>query len=171
MPVVSARRPPRWPRSRRPGWTWSGWPRPTGSTGPASWATWPPSPRRWRSARPSCPIYTRTPTLIAMTAAGIDTLSDGRFHLGLGSSGPQVIEGWHGVPVQRAPSAAPGRSSTSAGRSGPARRRWSTRARYYTMPLPRGQGTGLARPSRSSPIRCARRSPSGWPRSGRRTWP
>ena len=44
------------------------------------------------------PIYTRTPTLIAMTAAGIDTLSEGRFHLGLGSSGPQVIEGWHGVP-------------------------------------------------------------------------
>src|SRR5271167_4072699 len=44
------------------------------------------------------PIYTRTPTLIAMTAAGIDALSDGRFHLGLGSSGPQVIEGWHGVP-------------------------------------------------------------------------
>src|SRR6201997_218975 len=44
------------------------------------------------------PIFTRTPTLIAMTAAGIDTLSEGRFHLGLGSSGPQVIEGWHGVP-------------------------------------------------------------------------
>ncbi len=44
------------------------------------------------------PIYSRTPTLIAMTAAGLDTLSEGRFHLGLGSSGPQVIEGWHGVP-------------------------------------------------------------------------
>jgi F420-dependent oxidoreductase-like protein len=44
------------------------------------------------------PIYSRTPTLIAMTAAGIDGLSDGRFHLGLGASGPQVIEGFHGVP-------------------------------------------------------------------------
>ena len=43
------------------------------------------------------PIYTRTPTLLAMTAAGIDALSDGRFHLGLGASGPQVIEGFHGV--------------------------------------------------------------------------
>ncbi len=43
------------------------------------------------------PIYTRTPTLIAMTAAGVDALSGGRFHLGLGASGPQVIEGWHGV--------------------------------------------------------------------------
>src|SRR5665213_444270 len=44
------------------------------------------------------PIYSRTPTLIAMTAAGVDTLSDGRFHLVLGASGPQVIEGFHGVP-------------------------------------------------------------------------
>ena len=44
------------------------------------------------------PIYSRTPTLLAMTAAGIDALSDGRFSLGLGASGPQVIEGFHGVP-------------------------------------------------------------------------
>jgi F420-dependent oxidoreductase-like protein len=44
------------------------------------------------------PVQTRTPTLIAMTAAGLDALSGGRFELGLGSSGPQVIEGWHGLP-------------------------------------------------------------------------
>ena len=44
------------------------------------------------------PIYSRTPTLLAMTAAGIDYLSDGRCMLGLGASGPQVIEGFHGVP-------------------------------------------------------------------------
>src|SRR5436190_10580915 len=43
-------------------------------------------------------IYTRTPTLTAMTAAGLDFVSDGRFILGLGASGPQVIEGFHGVP-------------------------------------------------------------------------
>ncbi|HSJ27961.1 MAG TPA: LLM class F420-dependent oxidoreductase [Acidimicrobiia bacterium] len=43
------------------------------------------------------PLYSRTPTLIAMTAAGLDALSAGRFVLGLGASGPQVIEGWHGV--------------------------------------------------------------------------
>jgi alkanesulfonate monooxygenase SsuD/methylene tetrahydromethanopterin reductase-like flavin-dependent oxidoreductase (luciferase family) len=51
------------------------------------------------------PIYTRTPSLLAMTAAGIDYLSDGRCMLGLGASGPQVIEGFHGVaydaPTQR----------------------------------------------------------------------
>ena len=47
------------------------------------------------------PIFTRTPTLIAMTAAGIDALSDGRCILGLGASGPQVIEGFHGVPYDK----------------------------------------------------------------------
>ncbi len=47
------------------------------------------------------PVYSRTPALIAQTAATIDALSGGRFHLGLGSSGPQVIEGWHGVPFDK----------------------------------------------------------------------
>ncbi|NLA34162.1 MAG: LLM class flavin-dependent oxidoreductase, partial [Actinobacteria bacterium] len=44
------------------------------------------------------PIYTRTPSLMAMTAAGLDYISGGRCILGLGASGPQVIEGFHGVP-------------------------------------------------------------------------
>src|SRR5262245_62144951 len=43
------------------------------------------------------PIYTRTPRRLAMTAAGVDALSGGRCILGLGASGPQVIEGFHGV--------------------------------------------------------------------------
>jgi F420-dependent oxidoreductase-like protein len=43
-------------------------------------------------------VYSRTPALLAMTAAGLDSVSDGRFTLGLGASGPQVIEGFHGVP-------------------------------------------------------------------------
>ena len=47
------------------------------------------------------PIYSRTPTLTAMSAAGLDALSGGRFNLGLGASGPQVIEGFHGVPYDK----------------------------------------------------------------------
>ncbi|MDQ4112620.1 MAG: LLM class F420-dependent oxidoreductase [Actinomycetota bacterium] len=42
-------------------------------------------------------IYSRTPSLTAMTAAGLDYVSNGRFNLGIGASGPQVIEGFHGV--------------------------------------------------------------------------
>ena len=100
--------------------TSSGWPRPTASTRSASWATWPPPPRRIQIGSGILPIYTRTPTLIAMTAAGLDAVSDGRCILGLGASGPQVIEGFHGVPYDRRRSAAPARSSTSAARSGSA---------------------------------------------------
>nr|XP_061811368.1 putative coenzyme F420-dependent oxidoreductase Rv3520c [Nerophis lumbriciformis] len=47
------------------------------------------------------PVYSRTPALLAATAASIDALSQGRFVLGLGTSGPQVIEGWHGVPFEK----------------------------------------------------------------------
>lgn len=43
-------------------------------------------------------IYSRTPTLLAMTAAGLDYVSGRRFVLGLGASGPQVVEGFHGLP-------------------------------------------------------------------------
>jgi len=53
--------------------------------------------RRLRIASGILQLYTRTPTLIAMTAAGLDYVSDGRFSLGIGTSGPQVIEGFHGV--------------------------------------------------------------------------
>jgi F420-dependent oxidoreductase-like protein len=45
-------------------------------------------------------IYSRTPTLLAMTAAGLDYVSGARFTLGLGASGPQVVEGFHGVPYE-----------------------------------------------------------------------
>ena len=46
-------------------------------------------------------IPARTPAMTAMTAATLDVLSGGRFRLGLGVSGPQVSEGWHGVPFRR----------------------------------------------------------------------
>ncbi len=90
------------------------------------------------------PIFTRTPTLIAMTAAGIDTLSGGRFHLGLGSSGPQVIEGWHGVPFD----APLGRTREIIDIC---RQVWQREAPLvhegpnYSVPLPPGKGTGLGK--------------------------
>ena len=46
-------------------------------------------------------VYSRTAALMAMTAAGCDYVSDGRFILGVGASGPQVIEGFHGVPYEK----------------------------------------------------------------------
>ena len=46
-------------------------------------------------------LGTRTPSLVAMTAMTLDAMSGGRFRLGVGSSGPQVIEGWHGIPFAR----------------------------------------------------------------------
>jgi F420-dependent oxidoreductase-like protein len=91
------------------------------------------------------PIYTRTPTLLAMTAAGIDALSDGRCQLGLGASGPQVIEGWHGVkydaPLGRT------REIIDICREVWAREdKLTHEGKYYAMPLPEGQGTGLGKP-------------------------
>ena len=46
-------------------------------------------------------VYSRTAALTAMTAAGCDYVSNGRFILGLGASGPQVIEGFHGMPYEK----------------------------------------------------------------------
>lgn len=46
-------------------------------------------------------VFSRTAAAVAMTAAGCDRVSDGRFILGLGASGPQVIEGFHGLPFDR----------------------------------------------------------------------
>jgi F420-dependent oxidoreductase-like protein len=46
-------------------------------------------------------VFSRSPALIAQTAASLDRISGGRFVLGLGTSGHQVITGWHGVPFER----------------------------------------------------------------------
>jgi F420-dependent oxidoreductase-like protein len=90
-------------------------------------------------------IYTRTPTLLAMTAAGLDHVSGGRAILGLGASGPQVIEGFHGVPYD-APLGRT-REIIDICRTVWAREeKLDHQGRYYTMPLPEGQGTGLGKP-------------------------
>lgn len=102
------------------------------------------------------PIYTRTPSLIAQTAAGIDALSNGRFVLGLGASGPQVIEGWHGVPYD-APLGRTREIIEVCRTIWKREERLEHQGRYYTMPLPAGQGTGLGKPLKiiAHPVRPA----------------
>jgi F420-dependent oxidoreductase-like protein len=90
------------------------------------------------------PIFTRTPTLIAMTAAGIDALSGGRCVLGLGASGPQVIEGFHGVPYDRPLTRT--REIIEICRDVWAREAPLTHdGAAYRIPLPPEQGTGLGK--------------------------
>ena len=90
------------------------------------------------------PIYTRTPTLTAMTAASLDALSGGRALLGLGASGPQVIEGFHGVPYD-APLGRT-REIIEICEKVWARERVEYAGQYYTLPLPPEKGTGLGKP-------------------------
>jgi F420-dependent oxidoreductase-like protein len=90
-------------------------------------------------------LYSRTPTLTAMTAAGLDHVSGGRFSLGLGTSGPQVVEGFHGVPFDKP--LARTREIIEICRTVWARRRPLTNdGPLYPVPLPPGQGTGLGKP-------------------------
>jgi F420-dependent oxidoreductase-like protein len=89
-------------------------------------------------------IYSRTPALLAMTAAGLDFVSSGRFTLGIGASGPQVVEGFHGVPYD----APLGRTREVIEIC---RKVWRREVlqhdgKYYTVPLPADQGTGLGKP-------------------------
>jgi F420-dependent oxidoreductase-like protein len=99
------------------------------------------------------PIYSRTPTLTAMTAAGLDSVSEGRFVLGLGTSGPQVIEGWHGVafdkPIQRT------RELIDICRLVWKREVVVYDGEAYQLPLPADQGTGLGKPLKiiNTPVR------------------
>jgi F420-dependent oxidoreductase-like protein len=89
------------------------------------------------------PLYSRTPTLMAMTAVGLDKLSRGRFVLGLGASGPQVIEGFHGVPYD-APLART-REIIEICRSVWRRDRLEHHGANYQVPLAEGRGTGLGK--------------------------
>lgn len=86
-------------------------------------------------------IPARTPAMTAMTAATLDTLSGGRFRLGLGVSGPQVSEGWHGVrfdkPLGRT------REYVAVVRQALSRERVRFDGEHYTLPLPDGPGKAL----------------------------
>jgi len=99
------------------------------------------------------PIYTRTPALLAQTAAGIDALSGGRCILGLGASGPQVVEGWHGVPYDQP--IARTREIIEICRMAWRRERVVHAGAAFTIPLPPDQGTGLGKPLKmiTKPVR------------------
>ncbi|HEV2075155.1 MAG TPA: LLM class F420-dependent oxidoreductase [Thermoleophilaceae bacterium] len=83
----------------------------------------------------------RSPAMTAMTAATLDNLSNGRMLLGIGSSGPQVAEGWHGQrfakQIQRT------REYVAIVRKALARERVEFEGETYTLPLPDGPGKAL----------------------------
>jgi F420-dependent oxidoreductase-like protein len=86
-------------------------------------------------------IPARTPAMAAMTAATLDSLSGGRFRLGLGVSGPQVSEGWHGVrfdkPLART------REYIEVVRLALGREKVAHEGTFYPLPLPGGPGKAL----------------------------
>ncbi len=103
---------------------------------------------------------TRTPALLAMTAMSLNAMSGGRFILGLGVSGPQVIEGWHGIrferPVQRM------RETVEIVRRAVRGERLAYKGKIYELPLPGGEGKALrsaAKPQPDIPIYLATLSP------------
>src|SRR6478672_11091525 len=87
-------------------------------------------------------VFSRTATAIGQTAAGLDFVSDGRFILGLGASGPQVIEGFHGVAYDKP--LARTREIVDICRKVWRRERLENDG-LYPIPLPEGQGTGLGK--------------------------
>ena len=91
------------------------------------------------------PVYSRSPALIAQTIAGADALSGGRAIAGLGTSGPQVVEGWHGVAFDR-PLGELREVITAC------RMAWQRDVLEVDgprpIPLPQGEGTGMGRPLR-----------------------
>ncbi len=88
--------------------------------------------------------YSRTPALLAQTAAGIDWLSGGRSLLGLGTSGPQVIEGFHGVPFEKPVERIV--EIIEICRAVWRREPLTYDGAVFTLPLPPGRGTGLGKP-------------------------
>jgi F420-dependent oxidoreductase-like protein len=83
----------------------------------------------------------RTPAMLAMSAMSVQLLSGGRFRLGIGTSGPQVMEGWHGVKFE-APLAVT-RETIQIVRAVAAGERLTHHGRIYQLPLPGGSGRAI----------------------------
>jgi F420-dependent oxidoreductase-like protein len=90
----------------------------------------------------------RTPAMAAMTAMTLDALSGGRFRMGLGVSGPQVVEGWHGLPFGKP--LARTREYVEVVRTIFRREKpVEFRGEYYQIPYAGADATGLGKPLRS----------------------
>jgi F420-dependent oxidoreductase-like protein len=89
-------------------------------------------------------IYSRTPGTLASTAAGLDNVSGGRAVLGLGASGPQVIEGWHGLPYDKPLTRT--REVVEIVRAMLRRETIDYHGKVFDLPLPQDQGLGLGKP-------------------------
>jgi F420-dependent oxidoreductase-like protein len=104
-------------------------------------------------------IYSRTPSALLQTAAGLDNVSQGRAILGLGASGPQVVEGWHGVRFAHTLPRI--RDAINIVRMVTRGERVAYKGDYYELPLPGGEGKALksSAPPAEIPIYLATLSP------------
>jgi F420-dependent oxidoreductase-like protein len=104
-------------------------------------------------------VGARTPAMIAMTALTMRSLSGGRFILGLGASGPQVVEGWHGVPYDRPVQRT--REVIEIVRAVLRGEKLEYRGQVHQLPLPGGSGRALraSAPAGEVPIYVASLSP------------
>jgi len=111
-------------------------------------------------------VGTRTPGNLIMTALTMQSLSGGRFILGLGTSGPQVMEGWHGVrfsnPITRT------REIIEIVKKGVAGEELSYKGKEYVLPLPGGEGKEIrsSSPPFDVPIWVASLGPSNLEMTG-----
>lgn len=105
---------------------------------------------RVRLATGIAQLGARSPAMLAMSALAMQKLSNGRFVLGVGVSGPQVMEGWHGVPFQRPVQ----RTSETIDiiRMIASGERLAYNGNTYKLPLPNSQGRSIRSPAADSDI-------------------
>ena len=106
--------------------------------------------KRVRLATGIAQLGARTPAMLAMSAMSLQHISGGRFVLGIGTSGPQVMEGWHGVgfsrPVRRT------RETIEIIRMVTAGERLSYSGEVYRLPLPGGEGRAIRSRAEPAPV-------------------